>query len=602
MSHYNYAELLKKSRIRRGECPECGDATCSCKTTSKTAGFDADAIVKHHYRAIPDGSDEMFLDQELHLPDGRVVSYQPTSYRSSSGFVTGKLPQIRDEKATITKISPEFAAEAARVKYADIDPNIRSSVDDSKPNGLDVQQPLLRNPYSTGTAGDPNAAMQFENGYQFAQSMGHMNLSQNAPQHIQSWTARPKPWRDGFAQAARGMGCGNVASQLDAANKIADRKYPMTLPNFPISTNFKIASALGTMLGGLSGAALGAGAGHLASGMDFSHHDAPLPPAEIPVHGHIPDFAAQRGWDTLTPANAPITAAESTSPEFHGHNMGLGGGPGNGGEAPPNLGEELLQLGDHAVSAHPAESIGAGAGALLGGTAGSALSQKRQPYPPMGAPKMATAYFKTASALSEFIATEYFEMMETKTADPVSWLMRAAKTNPALANIAKTNFPARSVNGGNLGGQLGPQGRFEMSHPIGRTSPQRTALNSDLGLNPDGRYMASPADPKARAIIRENPKYLRDNGRYNGRGYSPARTDGGEFEMRQRMIDYKNAPALIDDRSPGAVWESPEFVGPSHTDIKNYRVARNAERFGKQAELEYPATEYFKLAQLKDVE
>jgi hypothetical protein len=281
-------------------------------------------------------------------------------------------------------------------KTADIDPNIRASVDDAKPNGLDVQQPLLRNPYSAGTAGDPHAAMEFENGYQFAQSMGHQQLNQVQPQQAQSWATRSKPWRDGFAQAARGMGCGNVAAQLDASNKIAQHRTSLMLPNFPISVNFKIASALGTVMGGLGGAALGSAAGHLAAeasqGAPYDPNGSGHPTQEeIPVHGHIPDFAAQRGWDTLTPAGhatpAELSAAHDAVPQHeYGH---ADGGPTTlnfKGLWQPSLMDKGLDSSLSAISGHPAEAAGAGAGALLGGVAGGAIGGQQRP-------KLAMSYF-----------------------------------------------------------------------------------------------------------------------------------------------------------------------------------------------------------------
>jgi len=310
-SDTRYGWLLKKQRERRGECVECGKAKCSCKKAS--------------LHGCPKCGKEFDFNDHYCGP----------------------------------------------VKKADVDPNIRSSVDDSKPNGLDVQQPLLRNPYSTGTAGNPQAAMQFENGYQFAQSMGHQQLNQVQPQQAQSWLARPKPWRDGFAQAARGMGCGNVASQLDAANKIAQRNTTMAL-DFPIGVNLKIASALGTVAGGLAGAGLGGMAGEAIGEhqpLDGSH----LHFATDHLHNPHNDenFTGNPTADSLI--NSGITHATDA-----GHAIG------------DRINEDLNQP----TMADLGRDVGGATGAVGGAMIGDRIGN-RMPYPSMGLPKLATAYFES---------------------------------------------------------------------------------------------------------------------------------------------------------------------------------------------------------------
>jgi hypothetical protein len=324
VSHRDYNELIKKQRIRRGECVECGKAKCSC--TAKTA---------------------------------------------------------------------------------DVDPNIRSSVDDAKPNGLDAQQPLIRNPYSTGTAGDPQAAMLFENGYQAAQSMGHMQLNQSGQQHIQSWLSRPRPWRDGFAQAARGMGCGSIASQLDAANKIA-RKNPMHM-NLPLSINMKIASALGTLAGGLGGAALGAGFGDVAGhaiGMNTNtgvvhapHID--TPPVEhvtVPNYSPLDPTSDHNMFDEMHNTMNKVDhdkAILRNSIEDRLHNLR------QGNDDISNYANDLKFRSDDAMArlenGRTGEPIGMGIGGLGGGAAGAALGHNLTKNRSIGIPKLATAYFERLS-------------------------------------------------------------------------------------------------------------------------------------------------------------------------------------------------------------
>lgn len=65
-------------------------------------------------------------------------------------------------------------------------------------SGNDVQQPLLTNPYIPS---DPEAAKEYENGYQHAMSLGHMGIN-----NYQIPTSSPLPWKQGFAEGAEKLG------------------------------------------------------------------------------------------------------------------------------------------------------------------------------------------------------------------------------------------------------------------------------------------------------------------------------------------------------------------------------------------------------------
>lgn len=158
------------------------------------------------------------------------------------------------------------AACSCRSKTAAVNPSIRATGEESAANGSDVQTELLRNPYE-GPLGNPAQASEFENGYQNAQGLGHLQIAQAQLPQIQAWAKDSPAWRAGFSQAARTMGCGNVAQQINPQGKVAT----MHLLSLPTHPNDKIASALGTVAGGLLGAGVGAGIGASTGGV---MHDA----------------------------------------------------------------------------------------------------------------------------------------------------------------------------------------------------------------------------------------------------------------------------------------------------------------------------------------
>lgn len=345
MSHFDYKELMKKLRTRRGECVECGasEAKGPCDCSSKTAGVAREIrrtkMVPQIELICPCCQKE--IAEKSTAIDGEEDGHPVWKHRACGGRF---------------RSSEEAEREAAKFfgKHAAVDPEIRSSGDDSAANGNDVQQPLLRNPYTTGTASpDPQDAMTFENGYQFAQSLGHMQLNQ-AQGQIASWMGRPKAWRDGFAQAARGMGCGNIADQLDASNKIAQKAPHMNLPSLPLGYNDKIAGALGALGGGLIGMGAG-GVGGAMLGGTFGDH-----------------LGASIGHEAETRGELP--------PEMSGHGGDVGGALGG-------LGGGALGLG-----------VGGVVGGVAGANLGDRLTGRRQDQPQM-VRMAALEFFKEASAL-----------------------------------------------------------------------------------------------------------------------------------------------------------------------------------------------------------
>lgn len=103
------------------------------------------------------------------------------------------------------------------VKLSAVDPLARSTTGPVVPRGDEVHVPLMSNPYQKGTP----PGMDYENGYEFCQTQGHMQLGAAAPAQIQKWRLNSLPWRQGFAAAAQTMGLKIIGDQLLQAQKIA---------------------------------------------------------------------------------------------------------------------------------------------------------------------------------------------------------------------------------------------------------------------------------------------------------------------------------------------------------------------------------------------
>lgn len=96
------------------------------------------------------------------------------------------------------------------MKLAAVNPLIRSSSGSTPEKGDEVHAPLNVNPY----AGTPNAP-EYENGYEYAQKLGHLRLNQCLLDDIRKWNNEPTAWREGFATAAKHLGVQTVANMLN---------------------------------------------------------------------------------------------------------------------------------------------------------------------------------------------------------------------------------------------------------------------------------------------------------------------------------------------------------------------------------------------------
>ena len=87
-------------------------------------------------------------------------------------------------------------------KLADINPLARATADGAKPRGDEVRPTLIANPY----ANTPNAA-EYENGYQYAQTLGHEALNSADGSR---WANAPGAWKQGLEAGAKSLGCGQL--------------------------------------------------------------------------------------------------------------------------------------------------------------------------------------------------------------------------------------------------------------------------------------------------------------------------------------------------------------------------------------------------------
>lgn len=83
---------------------------------------------------------------------------------------------------------------------------------DAAPDGGENHPPLLSNPFM----GDPKNAPEYQNGYQYAQALGHQQLNVATDGDVQRWVGAAAPWVAGFCAGARSLGVGRLADTIEA--------------------------------------------------------------------------------------------------------------------------------------------------------------------------------------------------------------------------------------------------------------------------------------------------------------------------------------------------------------------------------------------------
>lgn len=175
------------------------------------------------------------------------------------------------------KIQPSLGL--SKAASATINPLIQMTPDTAPQRGDENRPPLLWNP-----TGDPD----FENGYSYAQELGHLPLGRATRGDVERWQGNSPAWRAGFAAASRSFGLARVGDAVNASKTsaaLALMSFVYTIP--PISkvstmsdpivhddllldheiAAIKQGSAIMNAIVPLSGAALGAGTGYLAGGL-----------------------------------------------------------------------------------------------------------------------------------------------------------------------------------------------------------------------------------------------------------------------------------------------------------------------------------------------
>lgn len=149
-------------------------------------------------------------------------------------------------------------------KRAEVNPLVQYTPMDAVPRGDEVHSPLLENKYDQPGA-DERDAIHYENGYQFAQALGHRELGQVSPENIETWNNRPVSWRDGLADGASSLGMGRVADMMQAAGGEAQMNKQGEAVFVPMEKEARKGgnwgSRLSTLAGGLAGAGLASSQG-----------------------------------------------------------------------------------------------------------------------------------------------------------------------------------------------------------------------------------------------------------------------------------------------------------------------------------------------------
>lgn len=94
------------------------------------------------------------------------------------------------------------------------------------PRGDELHLPMGENPY----VGDPKSSAEYENGFAYAQAIGHQKLNQCTEGDVVRWQGNENAWRDGFASACQKFGLARVgdlvASQPKAAGAVPSALEP----------------------------------------------------------------------------------------------------------------------------------------------------------------------------------------------------------------------------------------------------------------------------------------------------------------------------------------------------------------------------------------
>lgn len=210
-------------------------------------------------------------------------------------------------------------------KRAAVDPLARVSAAGTPERGDEIHSPLVRNPY-TGTDG----AVDYENGYEHAQRLGHAAIGAMTPVETLRWKHAPAAWQAGFVAASKALGVGTALNTLQPSSPTPG-KLAMHLPlteYFALKTAMPIVAPGRTSVpGALGAAAFGAGAGLLGNqlanrwaGPTPSPTYEPNPLAELASGDRAPHFGESVPMQALRPGNHMFDSGVHTqvdAPPYH---------------------------------------------------------------------------------------------------------------------------------------------------------------------------------------------------------------------------------------------------------------------------------------------
>ncbi|MFA6132442.1 MAG: DUF5661 family protein [Phycisphaerae bacterium] len=351
------------------------------------------------------------------------------------------------------------------------------------PRGDELHLPMGEDPY----AGDQKASADYENGFSYAQALGHQMLNQATEGDIQRWQGNEQPWRDGFAAACEKFGLARVGNLVAGEPKMAEvlpktKKGVTVLPDgsgfFTATVKSAEIPSADTPGGHWSrgaGAVLGAGAGIAAHSLwgDPGELYTLVPPALAGVAagtiaGDLGHSLAQR---SSTPEAAPIEGTDDPrvrTPQALAALAGMGLGAGLGYLGGHHLAPESWH---HTPGGFAPELAGTAVGGVGGAMAGSALEDRL-------AGRDKRAHY------TQLIAEEPMTSIAPMSADEL-------KTANAL-------YPLLGALGGAAAGSMaGPHihqlGDFIQAHHQGAPQPSFDESGMDLQHSPNEPAPEAPA-------------------------------------------------------------------------------------------------------------
>jgi hypothetical protein len=161
------------------------------------------------------------------------------------------LDHLDEDREYYTKLKTVHKDAGLPMKTADINPLQRASAEAGEIHGDQAQPRLMANP------GSGEDAKEFENGYEFAQSLGSLGLVGAGPQDMGQWQHSDPAWRAGLQQGLRSMGRGDLADALDVED---NTKQAAVIPGRAVRLPLHaLAAGAGAGLGHLVGGLYGAG-------------------------------------------------------------------------------------------------------------------------------------------------------------------------------------------------------------------------------------------------------------------------------------------------------------------------------------------------------